>query len=148
MQGLGITRRDHLSVADDDGHDRHTRRHGQPEWPLLERAHRSGVEPGALRGDHHRQTLAGEFLGFLERLDRLLGVFAVDENGIGQLAHRSHDRIACQLLLAHAGPVVLQHRRDDYRIEVVTVVEDEHRRTLFGEVLLTDDVEVHAVDGQ
>ena len=148
VKGRGVPGRDHLGVADDDRHDRHTGRHGQPERALLERTHRPGIEPGALRRDHHRQALSGEFLGLLQRFDRGLRVIAVNEDRVDKLAERAHQGIVLKFLLTHPGPVVLDQRANDHRVEVVAVVEDEHRGPRLGQVLPAQHIEFHAVGGQ
>ena len=148
MQGRGIPRGDHLGVADHDRHDGHPGGHGEPERTLLERAHRFGVQPGALRRDDNRQPLLGQLLGLLQRLDGLLRVVAINEYRVNELAQSSDHRVVLEFLLSHPGPVVLDHRGDQHRVEVVAVVEDEHRGPLLLEVLLTQYVQPHPVEAQ
>ena len=81
-------------------------------------------------------------------LDGSLGVLAVDEHRVQQFAQRAENRIAFEFFFAHAGPVVFDKGADDNRIEVVAVVENENRRSLLRQVLLTKHIEIHAVGGQ
>ncbi len=106
VEGARVACGDDLRVANHDGHDRDSRRHRDAERALLERADLGGVQPGALRRDEDRQALARELLDLLQSFDGLLGVVAVDEGGVHDLAHRADDRIVLQLLLADRGEVV------------------------------------------
>ena len=148
MQGRGVSRGYHLGIANDNRHDRHTGPHGEPERPLLERADGTGVQTCSLRSDHYRQALAGQLLGLLQGLDSGLGVLAVDKHRVQQLAQRAENRVVREFLLADAGPIVFDEGRNDDRIEVVAVVENENRRSLLRQVLLTEHIKVHAVGRQ
>ena len=148
MQGRRIARGDHLGVANDDRHDWYTGRHCEPERPLLEGAYRPGVESRALRRDDDREALFSEIFRLPKRLDGRFGILPVDEHGVQQLAQSADNGITLKFLLAYAGPVVLDQRGDDHRIEVVAVVEDEHRRPLLSEVLLAQHIQGYAIGSQ
>ena len=139
-----VARGDDLGVANHDGHDRDSGRHRDAERSLLERADLGGVQPGALRRDQDRQPLARELLDLLQPLDGLLGVVAVDEGRVHDLAHGADDRIVLELLLADRGEVVADQPAGDHRVGLVAVIEDKHRRPLRGQVLLPQHVEVDA----
>ncbi len=110
IQRGGVPRGDDLRIADHDGNDGDSRRHRDAERTLLERPDFGGVQPGALGGDHDRKAVSGAVFDGVQRLDRGGRVVAVDEHTVQQLAHRAHDRVALQLLLAHPNPVVLHQR--------------------------------------
>ncbi len=153
VHGAGIERRgvaggDDLRVADHDRHDRDSGRHRDAERPLLERAHFGGVESGALRRDQNGQAFTRKLFNLFQAFHCCLGVVSVDEGNVHHLAECAGDRIALQFLLADGREVdVHQPARDD-RINLVAVIEDKHRGPLGGQVLLPEQIDIHASCGQ
>jgi transaldolase len=78
-----VPARHRLGVPDHDRNDREAGRHGDQKGPLLERAHRPGVEPGPFRGDQHRQPFARGRLKGLEAGGR--SWIAINERDVEQL---------------------------------------------------------------
>ena len=140
----GVPRGDELSVADHDRDDRDPHGHRDAERPLLERPHFGGVDPGAFWSDHYREPVLSPLFDRVQRLHRGDRIVPVDEHAVQQLAERTHDRILFQFFLADANPVVAHQRAGNDRVNLVAVIEDKHRRTLCGQILFADDIEMHA----
>ena len=92
--------------------------------------------------------MPGPLLDLVQRLHRGGRVIPVDEYRVQHLAEGAHDRIALEFLLANGYPVVADQRADDHRVGLVAVVEDEHRGSLGGQILLTQNVEFHTAGSQ
>ena len=113
----------------------------------------SGVASGLERlfegldhvGDRgQRATLAQRVHGGLEGLDRLPRIGAIHEDGPRHPEEGAEDRVAAQLLLAHAGHVAAQHLENQHHIEGALVVEDENGWASCPEVFLTLHAQVDA----
>ena len=105
----------------------------------------SRVPSGAIRID---RPLRASSSTFFSPSTAALRVVAVDERRVHHLAHRADDRIVLQFLLADRREVVADQPARDDRVDLVAVVEDEHRGPLRGQVLLAEHVEVDAGGGQ
>ncbi len=77
----------------------------------------------------------------MQCLHRRRAVVAVDERDVQRSSQGTEHRVFGEFFFAHAGVVVAHQRTHDQRVNLVPVVEDKHRRALFGEVLLAEDVE-------
>src|SRR5262249_15878518 len=97
--------------------------------------------PGAaarpLGRDRDRQPFPQRLRGGLQRLDRLGAVGAVDEDRPGERERGPEDGIAAHFLLADGDEVAMQELAQDQDVDRALVVEDEDRRPVRPEMLLS-----------
>src|SRR5581483_4153679 len=131
-------------VPEDDRHDRDARGHRQMERALLELAEAGRRAPRPFGRDHERGPFAEHRDRRAERLDRLLAVRPVDEDGARECERGTEDRVLPRLLLRDADEVAAEELAEEQHVDRALVVEDEHGRTVRPDVLLPVDGELDA----